>query len=431
MSNATMEQRTADPRGLQTRIHALGRQALEGARPLSDLLGEALAELRSTLETVRGMESEISSLRGALEQERRRPRLEPVSGGDSAAAAPSADGAGRADGSGAGAEPRVPQAPASLAAEEPPHPNVDLFERPVPDGPAGLEASLRARIAGALYLGTLGEGDRLPSIRELARRTGLNHKVVRRVYRSLEDGGSVEVRDRSGIYVTGSDGAPDGLDPMQAWVAEIVAESVRLGVGAPELPRLLERSVGARRLRCACVESTEDDRFALCREVGGRFGLETLPVPTDGGPMRADLRDADLVVTTPFHAEEVRRALGPAQPLVVACLHPRWWQAVEPRADGEPVRLLCVERAAGERLRHSFGPDVARRLQVVTVGGAAGDGDGSGGRSAAGVATLAAWSRIGRGDPPASLRVPPYLSSRTASRLAKLVVRLNGAVPAA
>ncbi len=416
MSNATMEQRLADPQDLQNRIHALGREALEGARPLSDLLGEAFAELRSALGTVRTLQTELTSLRGALAQERL-PRLRPIQKDDGASAR-----------NGDGPELRFPAVASPPPAEGFPRPVVNLFARPVPGGPAGLEASLRARIAGALYLGTLGAGDRLPSIRELARRTGLNHKVVRRVYRSLEEGGFVEVRDRSGIYVSGADEGADGLDPAQAWIAGVVADSVGRGVNAAELPRLLGRSVGARRLRCACMESTEDDRFALCREVGERFGLETVPMSPGDGASAADLRDADVVVTTPFHAAEVRLSLDPGQSLVIACLHPEWRRAVKRDRrgdhDGEPVRLLCVERAAGERLRHSFGPEIAQGVRVVTVDGAA-EADGAGLRSG-GVATLAAWSRLGGGNPPEGLRVPPYLSPHTIRRLAEVVVRLNG-----
>ncbi len=53
MTSPTMKPCFADPDVLQRRIHALRRAALEGGRPPSDLLGEALSELRTALASVR------------------------------------------------------------------------------------------------------------------------------------------------------------------------------------------------------------------------------------------------------------------------------------------------------------------------------------------------------------------------------------------
>lgn len=399
MSSARGGRRGRDPDTLQERVHALGRAALEGNRSLSDLLGEALAELRGALRLVRELEAEVG--RGSAGE----PDPVPPEGGRE--------------------ERRSASAPAEFVlAEAPPRPRVELFDSPVPEEHERLEESLRDRVAGALYLGTLAGGDRLPSIREISRRTGLNHKIVRRVYRSLEHGGFVEVRDRSGIYVAEVEPrGTDGMGPLEAWVAAVVADALRQGLGAGELPGLLTRLLAARRLRCACVDSTEDDRFALCQEVERRFGLEAVPVAVGSGGSLPRLPEADLVVTTPFHAPEVRSTLDPGKPLVVACLHPAWRQAVEAHPEPEPLSLFCVDRTAGDRLRQGLGAELARRVRVVPIGPRGAPAERPG---APALATPAAGARLS-GGPAAGPTVPPYLSPRASRQLAHVVVGLNRA----
>ena len=398
---------------LQGRVHALGREALEGGRPLSDLLGDAFAELRTALGRVRELESELYA------SERTLSRLRAEFERGTAVAAPGvADAAAVGQGGASAATPPAPQdGPAR------PDPPADLLEADVPAVPEALESELRARIAGALYLGSLGAGDPLPGIRELARRTGLNHKVVRRVYRSMEAAGLVEVRDRSGIYVADSVPTAAPREPMAAWAATVLVQATGFGVGAAALLTLLQQAVGARRLRCACVDDMEDDRFALCAEIEALFAMRTIPREIVAGAPAGDPGDADLVVTTPFHVDRVRRALAPGQPLLVARLHPRWRQTVEAHSGGKPLRLVCVEGAAGERLRRSLGPRLARRLRVVPLATLDPEDD------TPGLATGAAWARMGWRGPPPQLARPEYLSPRSVRDLADALVALNG-VPA-
>jgi DNA-binding transcriptional regulator YhcF (GntR family) len=405
MSEAQLISATRDADARQDRILALSREALEGRRPLSELLGEALYELRASLSVIRQMEAEL----------RRR---------DGSAAADPADGRARravtagsweaGDGAAADGRPEAVILPASL----------DLFARPIPGDAPALEASLRARIAGGLYVGTLRAGDRLPSIRELARLTGLNHKVVRSVYRRLERGGLIEVRDRSGIYLAQpAPPAAGDLDDQEAWIASVVEEGVRRGVLPGDLLPLVRRSVAARPLSCACVDSTEDDRFALCLEIEQRFGLRTSPVHPNGDGLAAALEAADLVVTTPFHADEVRRALPAERPLVVAQLDSSLRRTTTESAPAGPVLLVCVDTAAGNRLRHSLGPDAARRMRVVAVEALDPTRDGDG--PAAVVATHAARLRMDGARTLPGLTVFPYLSASTQRQLARFLVGLN------
>jgi len=71
-----------------------------------------------------------------------------------------------------------------------------------------LKMNLADRLAGRIQImiqeGNYSEGDRLPSIVEMARRFGVGHPTLREALKKLETVGVVEIRHGSGVYVTRS-----------------------------------------------------------------------------------------------------------------------------------------------------------------------------------------------------------------------------------
>jgi GntR family transcriptional repressor for pyruvate dehydrogenase complex len=67
-----------------------------------------------------------------------------------------------------------------------------------------LADRLARRIQALIQTGGYSEGDRLPSIMEMARRFKVGHPSVREALKRLETIGVVEVRHGSGVYVTRS-----------------------------------------------------------------------------------------------------------------------------------------------------------------------------------------------------------------------------------
>ncbi|MGA0609558.1 PLP-dependent aminotransferase family protein [Caldimonas sp. KR1-144] len=69
-------------------------------------------------------------------------------------------------------------------------------------GSAGLlYLQVAERLAGAIRSGSLDSGERMPSVRELARQHGVSLTTVTQAYRWLEDQRLVEARPRSGYFV--------------------------------------------------------------------------------------------------------------------------------------------------------------------------------------------------------------------------------------
>lgn len=75
----------------------------------------------------------------------------------------------------------------------------DVFKPPVKQN---LSERLSRGIRTMIQQGAYNEGDRLPSIMEMARSFGVGHPTVREALKKLEAMGIVEIRHGSGVYVT-------------------------------------------------------------------------------------------------------------------------------------------------------------------------------------------------------------------------------------
>ena len=74
------------------------------------------------------------------------------------------------------------------------------------DPASGLSAygQIAHQVRQALRLGTLREGDRLPTVREVVAQVAVNPNTVLKAYRELEHEGLVEGRQGVGTFVTSS-----------------------------------------------------------------------------------------------------------------------------------------------------------------------------------------------------------------------------------
>jgi DNA-binding transcriptional MocR family regulator len=112
--------------------------------------------------------------------------------------------------------------------------------RPVQNAAMDTHDTLYLRIAdtfaASVRSGTLARGDRLPSVRETARREGVSVATAVQAYRTLEDARLIEARPRSGYYVAARPPrAPEPepssppADAVEVDLGRIGAEIVRLG----------------------------------------------------------------------------------------------------------------------------------------------------------------------------------------------------------
>lgn len=248
-----------------------------------------------------------------------------------------------------------------------------------PPGRDDLVETLRGRLLRGLHAGTVEPGDRLPSARELEREFGVDHRVILAAYRMLAAEGLVELRQRGGIYVAAAR-RPDAVPaPPEPWMIDLLAQGVAREVPIVEFHDWFRRATETLRLRVAAVQATRDQVLGLARELRDDYGLEVegvdaarLAEAAGSGrvdALPAEVRRADLLVTTEAHADVVRQAAGMLdRPVLVLAVRPDLvggeWRMLLRR----PVHVLVADAGFVPALRAFFaeipGADNLRPLVV-------------------------------------------------------------------
>ncbi len=103
---------------------------------------------------------------------------------------------------------------------------------------------LRSQLAFQVRSGRLAAGDRLPTVRQLARDLGLAKNTVVRAYRELEQAGLVLGEGRRGTIVTARPNQPDDrTDLIDEAIQRCLAELSPLQPSLDELMAALRRAV--------------------------------------------------------------------------------------------------------------------------------------------------------------------------------------------
>lgn len=187
----------------------------------------------------------------------------------------------------------------------------------------GIIDALRQRIRGGVQTGALRPGHRLPSTREIAADLCADPRVVAAAYRALEAEGLVDMRARSGIYLVSDSTADIVAQPATVWAVETLVAAAAHGLPLQRAAAKLRSLASTDGLKVVVAASMADQVDGLIRELREDFGIEAKGVLVDA-VSRIDhwpraLERADLVITTPSHAERLRRFdRGARRPVLVA-----------------------------------------------------------------------------------------------------------------
>jgi GntR family transcriptional regulator len=168
-----------------------------------------------------------------------------------------------------------------------------------------LVAQLELKILGGAY----SPGERLPSVRALARRLKVHPNTVSAAYQDLQAAGHVELRRGAGVYV--SPGAPaslqeaHGLDEM---IRLALRAAFRKGHSGVEVREAVERWLrAAPPERLVVVDPSPEMGELVAREV-----REVLPIPVSSCSVKEvraapALLSGAVVLTLPYHAATVAK----------------------------------------------------------------------------------------------------------------------------
>jgi DNA-binding transcriptional regulator YhcF (GntR family) len=231
-----------------------------------------------------------------------------------------------------------------------------------PDMPrrrGAITTALRQRVVAGLHLSVLKQGDRLPSVRTLALELDADPRVVLAAYRQLEVEGLVEVRARSGSYVAQTVVSASEMLPQTAgWVVDVLVQALSRGVPAIEFPERVRRCLETLRLRTVCIECNTDQIADLCEELRRDYGLDTSGVDTatlKAEEVPYEVRRADLLVTTRFHAGDVQRlAERLEKPWIVVSLRTDFLTETARLLEQGPVYFVATDPRFADKLRLTF-----------------------------------------------------------------------------
>src|ERR1700674_3918911 len=145
-------------------------------------------------------------------------------------------------------------------------------------------ASLREQLCTQLTLGVISgdlkPGEKLPSVRELARRHKIHSNTVSAAYRDIEARGWLEVRKGSGVYVCDLRPAP-GHSSLDELIENFLVETRAQGFAAAEVRKSLARTLGAEPVRQITLIEPEPE---LCEILPSELG-EHIALPVTAGAL--------------------------------------------------------------------------------------------------------------------------------------------------
>jgi len=178
-------------------------------------------------------------------------------------------------------------------------------------GGVPLHDQLLAQLELRILTGVLTPGQRLPSVRALARRHGLHANTVSAAYRALEAAGHVELRRGAGVYVRS--GAPAALEDargLDEMIRLALSAAFRKGYSGAEIRAAVERWLrAAPPERVVVVDPRRETLEILTHEIRSATGVPAAGCTLDELEREPGLASGALLVALPYHAAKVARAV--------------------------------------------------------------------------------------------------------------------------
>ncbi len=232
-----------------------------------------------------------------------------------------------------------------------------------------IYAQLKEQIKFLILNGELEPGAKLPTTRQLAGFLRINRNTVLKAYQELEREGLIKCRRGGGCEVVERPTAV--AQPVSARLLAIIDEAIeqagQLGVDPDDFATFAyararqRRNVVVKR-RLAFVECEAPITTAVAQAIEERLGTEVTPItlrdlrePTE--EVEEELREVQVVATTFFHIQEVKRLLARTKQEVVALvIKPHLNKLIQiaqiPR--GTPTALVCVSESCASDMKRSL-----------------------------------------------------------------------------
>jgi DNA-binding transcriptional regulator YhcF (GntR family) len=226
-------------------------------------------------------------------------------------------------------------------------------------GGVPLHDQLLAQLELRILTGVLQPGQRLPSVRALARRLGLHANTVSSAYRALEDAGHVELRRGAGVYVRS--GAPAALEDargLDELIRLALSAAFRKGHSGGEIRAAVERWLrAAPPERVVVVDPRRETLDLVAHEIRDGIGVPAAGCTLAELEREPGLAAGALLVALPYHSAKVARA-APGVPV----------ETIRVSASDENERAVLALPAGSTVLLVSGSPIVLQIAQGLISG---------------------------------------------------------------
>lgn len=122
----------------------------------------------------------------------------------------------------------------------------DIAIKVDPDSGIPLWVQLRNRLVYLIESGHLAEGDKLPTVREMAVNLGINYNTVSKVYQDIERDGYIVSKRGKGTFVANRGITYDGAvkSELDVLADEFISRCFELGMSADDISELLTCRMG-------------------------------------------------------------------------------------------------------------------------------------------------------------------------------------------
>ncbi len=183
-----------------------------------------------------------------------------------------------------------------------------------PDSEIPVSTQLFDQLSFAITSRRYPAGAQLPSIRQLAQRTGLHRNTVSKVYQQLKQAGLVETRGGSGVYVKSLPSA-GAQTPLQKALQTMIEQLVHQGFSLAQIREAFVQEIDWRS-QCAAellVVSGQDDPGVaqiMARELQQAVPVQMQIATIEELPQLLQFSRARTIVTNRYFGEQTRRAIG-------------------------------------------------------------------------------------------------------------------------
>ena len=177
-------------------------------------------------------------------------------------------------------------------------------------GGVPLHDQLLAQLELKILSGAIAPGQRLPSVRVLARRLGLHANTVSSAYRDLEQAGHVELRRGAGVYVrTGVPGSLEDARGLDEMVRLALRVAFRKGHSGSEIRGAVERWLrAAPPERVVMVDPRRETLELVAHEIHSTLGVPASGCTPAELEREPGLASGALLLAFPYHSAKVARA---------------------------------------------------------------------------------------------------------------------------